>query len=124
MESPPVIPSPKRVLNIGETVEGEAQVNGKSLEANRQFIALSASVDSSLCADDGALYMRVRTPDGKSDDYEAFTQLQDENGDNFVVYIPAGEYADRELEVDLIVGSDDGFTKVYHTSVDKIYSKQ
>ncbi|MBQ3329930.1 MAG: hypothetical protein IJG87_01995 [Ruminococcus sp.] len=120
LESPPVIPSPKRVLNIGETVEGKAQVSGKILEANTQLIALTASVDSSLCADDAVLYMRVKTSDGKSDDYEAFAQLSDENGDNFVVYLPAADYAGRESEVDLIVGSDGGFTKVYHTSVDKI----
>lgn len=120
LESPPVIPSPKRVLNIGETVEGEAQVSGKTLEANTQFIALSATLDSSLCDDDATVYMRVKTPEGRSSDFEAFTQQRDENGAHFVVYLPAEDYAGSELQVDLIVGSGDSFTKVYHTSVDKI----
>ena len=123
LETPPVIPSPKRVLNIGETTEGTAQVSADILEANTQFIALSATLDSSLCDDDATVYMRVKTPEGKSDDYEAFTQRCEEDGDRYVVYLPTADYAGRELEVDLIVGSGGSFTKVYHTSVDKILDK-
>lgn len=122
VESPPVIPSPKRVLNVGETVEGSAQVSGKILEANTQFIALSATLDSDLYSDEAALYVRVKTPDGKSDDYEAFSTMQEDTGDGLIVYLPAEEYAGKELEVDLIVGEGDDYTLVYHTSVDKIDS--
>ena len=120
VESPPVIPSPERVLNISDSVEGTAQVSGNILEANTQYIALSAFVDSDLCADDATVCLRVTTPDGKSDDFEAFTLSDDESGDGFVVYIPAADYADRELEVDIIVLEGERTTKVYHTSVDNI----
>ncbi|MBQ3264511.1 MAG: hypothetical protein IJH07_01910 [Ruminococcus sp.] len=122
LESPPVIPSPKRVLNIDSTIEGEATVSGEILEANRMYLALSASVDSGLCGEDAAVYLRVTPSGGKAVDYEAFMLPKDDNCDNYVIYVPASDYADRELEIDVIIGSGSSFTKVYHASVDKIDS--
>ncbi len=118
-ETPPVIPSPKRVLNVGEVKEGRAEVTGSVLEANTMLLSLSAVLEKGLCSDDSTVYLRITAGD-KTADYEAYTLLSDEKGDGYVVYIPAEEYAGQPLEVDVIVGEGDAMTRVYHTSVDKI----
>ena len=119
LESPPVIASPQRVLNVGETKEGKAKVSGEVLKANTMYLSLNAVLDDSLLTDDSVVYLRVNA-DGKTADFEAYTGLSGEEGDSFVVYIPASDYAGKPLEVDVIVGSGGSFTKVYHTSVDNI----
>ena len=120
LENPPAFTSPERVVNISDSVEGKAEVEGSVLMANMTLISLEGTVDSSLCQDDSVIYLQVKNSDGKSGIFEAFNRKTDENGDGFAVYLPFSAYGGQPLEVDVIVGTGDTFTKVYHTSVDKI----
>lgn len=120
LNDPPVMQAPERALSVSAGEQGRGDVQSKLSEVNMQYIAVSGSVDSKLCDDDSAVYLKISGSDGRERIYEAYSGASKDGNDRFLAYIPASLYADQPLEVDVLVGKNTEATQVYHASLEPV----
>ena len=96
-ENPGVIPSPvakENPVNLKFVSEGESSVQG--CQADMTFIEVSGVLPDSEVPENGAIYVQVQDPLGKTELYEAFTVSKNNSDYGYIIYLPLEKFGTIE----------------------------